>query len=469
MQGRAAGRLQPRVGGPADGAQRKGVRVVPARMLLRYLDKLRTRLSRQEIERAHGSSRRRCSSYHAREQAAPTGAGSASALAAAGGARAAAGASVDVTSDGDLTVQRAAGIPGGRAATCASGGRRSRRWGSLATLLAYAISPGVQPRGRARGAQRQARGQARVRSRPRCVARRSMVRLHLRAAAAARACAKQPLRGTPADRAAAAQPQTGTPRRRTAAAARGEPDLSARPMPACVLASRSGHGAARPAQGSRRSRSGTQRRRRGLPPGRGRRRRCRRWLWALAPTWVMDHCASRLGEAFTLTFAPSGMTARDVQRSGGGQDAVHGAAGAGAVGGRELAAWRRSMGAQLGDRADRAPSTCASASCCCRRSTASGCASTSRRSWRRRGATWRAGRWASRCACRRTRGDHARGDPARRLRRRSGADGSAEARRSPSCSTPVHARCAVLRALLERPSRERPTGAIGGRSTGSTR
>ena len=29
--------------------------------------------------------------------------------------------------------------------------------------------------------------------------------------------------------------------------------------------------------------------------------------WALAPTWLMDRCAERLGEAFTLTFAPSGM------------------------------------------------------------------------------------------------------------------------------------------------------------------
>ena len=29
--------------------------------------------------------------------------------------------------------------------------------------------------------------------------------------------------------------------------------------------------------------------------------------WALAPTWLMDRCARRLGEAFTLTFAPSGM------------------------------------------------------------------------------------------------------------------------------------------------------------------
>jgi cytochrome P450 len=29
--------------------------------------------------------------------------------------------------------------------------------------------------------------------------------------------------------------------------------------------------------------------------------------WAMAPTWLMDRCAERLGEAFTLTFAPSGL------------------------------------------------------------------------------------------------------------------------------------------------------------------
>jgi cytochrome P450 family 135 len=29
--------------------------------------------------------------------------------------------------------------------------------------------------------------------------------------------------------------------------------------------------------------------------------------WALAPTWVMDSCARRLGDAFTLTFSPSGL------------------------------------------------------------------------------------------------------------------------------------------------------------------
>lgn len=30
-------------------------------------------------------------------------------------------------------------------------------------------------------------------------------------------------------------------------------------------------------------------------------------LWALAPTWVMDRCARRFGETFTITFWPSGM------------------------------------------------------------------------------------------------------------------------------------------------------------------
>ncbi len=30
-------------------------------------------------------------------------------------------------------------------------------------------------------------------------------------------------------------------------------------------------------------------------------------VWALAPTWLMDRCARKLGEAFTLTFSPSGL------------------------------------------------------------------------------------------------------------------------------------------------------------------
>src|ERR1700730_12411465 len=45
----------------------------------------------------------------------------------------------------------------------------------------------------------------------------------------------------------------------------------------------------------------------GLPPGPRAPAVLQTLAWALAPTWVMDRCARRLGEAFTLTFAPSGM------------------------------------------------------------------------------------------------------------------------------------------------------------------
>jgi len=44
-----------------------------------------------------------------------------------------------------------------------------------------------------------------------------------------------------------------------------------------------------------------------LPPGPRAPAMLQTLAWAVAPTWVMDHCAKRLGEAFTLTFAPSGM------------------------------------------------------------------------------------------------------------------------------------------------------------------
>jgi cytochrome P450 family 135 len=47
--------------------------------------------------------------------------------------------------------------------------------------------------------------------------------------------------------------------------------------------------------------------RRGLPPGPRMPRAAQTVAWALAPTWVMDQCARRLGDAFTLTFAPSGL------------------------------------------------------------------------------------------------------------------------------------------------------------------
>ncbi len=47
--------------------------------------------------------------------------------------------------------------------------------------------------------------------------------------------------------------------------------------------------------------------RRGLPPGPKATPVIQTLIWALAPTWMMDRCAERIGEAFTITFAPSGM------------------------------------------------------------------------------------------------------------------------------------------------------------------
>jgi cytochrome P450 family 135 len=45
-----------------------------------------------------------------------------------------------------------------------------------------------------------------------------------------------------------------------------------------------------------------------LPPGpKGMPASVQTLVWALAPTWLMDRCAERLGDAFTLTFAPSGL------------------------------------------------------------------------------------------------------------------------------------------------------------------
>jgi cytochrome P450 len=45
----------------------------------------------------------------------------------------------------------------------------------------------------------------------------------------------------------------------------------------------------------------------GLPPGPRAPAFAQTLAWALAPTWVMERCARSLGEAFTLTFSPSGM------------------------------------------------------------------------------------------------------------------------------------------------------------------
>jgi cytochrome P450 len=45
----------------------------------------------------------------------------------------------------------------------------------------------------------------------------------------------------------------------------------------------------------------------GVPPGPRAPALLQTLVWALAPTWLMDQCAQRLGESFTLTLWPSGM------------------------------------------------------------------------------------------------------------------------------------------------------------------
>jgi hypothetical protein len=54
-------------------ARRKGVRVVPARMLLRYLSRQPARLSREEIERRHALVAQALIEHHARAHAAISG------------------------------------------------------------------------------------------------------------------------------------------------------------------------------------------------------------------------------------------------------------------------------------------------------------------------------------------------------------------------------------------------------------
>ncbi len=48
-------------------------------------------------------------------------------------------------------------------------------------------------------------------------------------------------------------------------------------------------------------------RRRALPPGPRMHALAQTLAWTVSPTWMMDRCAERFGEAFTLTFWPSGM------------------------------------------------------------------------------------------------------------------------------------------------------------------
>ena len=68
------------------------------------------------------------------------------------------------------------------------------------------------------------------------------------------------------------------------------------------------HGARQPAPDGCRPRTCLPRRAGGrLPPGPRAPAILQTLAWAVAPTWVMDRCARRLGETFTLTFAPSGL------------------------------------------------------------------------------------------------------------------------------------------------------------------
>ena len=43
-----------------------------------------------------------------------------------------------------------------------------------------------------------------------------------------------------------------------------------------------------------------------LPPGPRISAAAQTLIWTFAPTWLMSQCASRIGDAFTVTFAPSG-------------------------------------------------------------------------------------------------------------------------------------------------------------------
>src|SRR5579859_2956676 len=45
----------------------------------------------------------------------------------------------------------------------------------------------------------------------------------------------------------------------------------------------------------------------GLPPGPRAHPFLQTLVWAFAPTWLMDRCSERIGDAFTFTFWPSGI------------------------------------------------------------------------------------------------------------------------------------------------------------------
>ena len=185
----------------------------------------------------------------------------------------------------------------------------------------------------------------------------------------------------------------------------------------------------------------------GLPPGPRLPSLAQTLLWALAPTWLMDRCSERLGESFTLTFWPSGMQLVMISDPDAVKDAVHGAARARALGGGQLAG-RAGDGAELGDRAHRARAHApaqAAAAAVPRRAHARVRGRDRARRRARDMAGWPLGRpmRLQRAHAR----DHARGDPARGVRRRGRADGRRCEAAIGALLAPVqHADAAALRA-----------------------
>ena len=90
-----------------------------------------------------------------------------------------------------------------------------------------------------------------------------------------------------------------------------------------------------------------------LPPGPRAPAIVQTLAWALAPTWLMDRCAERLGESFTLTFAPSGLQLVMISDPEAVKTVFTAPADVAPSAAAQLAG-RADHGAELGARADRA-------------------------------------------------------------------------------------------------------------------
>ena len=139
-----------------------------------------------------------------------------------------------------------------------------------------------------------------------------------------------------------------------------------------------------------------------LPPGPRAPALVQTLAWAVAPTWVMDRCARRLGEAFTLTFSPSGMKLVMVSDPEAVKtvftappEVAPSAAGNSPV--------RAGHGAELGDRAD-GPEHMRQRKLLLPPFHGERMREYEEVIVQATGGTWRAGRWARRCACRSARG-----------------------------------------------------------------